>query len=62
MSDTRAHRKDLAEKIRLHLRKAKASTLMIAHAQSPLDRQKYLKLMSDEMKRAVALVDRLEQS
>lgn len=47
-------------KIRDHLGKARARALMMANAPSATDRSKYLKQMSDEMKKGLVLLDKVE--
>ena len=48
-------------KIREQLGKIKSSALMTAHAQSASDRQEHLRRVSDALKQAVALLDKLEK-
>ena len=52
---------DTAKKVREHLGKIKANALMMAHAQSALNRERYLQNLSKEMKAAVVLLERLEK-
>jgi len=52
---------EIAQKIRQHLARAKASALMMANAQSSLNRERYLQTLSKELKAAVALLEKLEK-
>jgi hypothetical protein len=52
---------ETAKKVREHLGKTKASALMMAHAQSALDRERYLQTLSQELKAAVTLLEKLEK-
>jgi hypothetical protein len=52
---------DTAKKVREHLGKIKANALMMAHAQSALNRERYLQNLSKELKAAVVLLERLEK-
>jgi hypothetical protein len=51
---------EIAKKTRERLGKTKAAALMMAHAQSSLDRSRYLQILSKELKAAVALLEKLE--
>jgi hypothetical protein len=51
---------ETAQKIRSHLGKLKSSALMMANAQSALDRNRYLQKLSIELKAAVELLDKLK--
>ena len=52
---------DLVTKTREQLGKVKSSALMMAHAQSASDRQEHLRRLSDSLKLAAALLDKLEK-
>jgi hypothetical protein len=52
---------EIAQKTRQHLGRAKASALMMANAQSSLNRERYLQTLSKELKAAVALLEKLEK-
>jgi hypothetical protein len=52
---------ETAKKVREHLGKTKAAALMMAHAQSSLDRERYLQNLSKELKAAVLLLEKLEK-
>jgi hypothetical protein len=52
---------EIAKKSREHLGKTKAAALMMANAQSSLDRERYLQTLSKELKAVVALLEKLEQ-
>lgn len=47
-------------KLRQHLGKIRSAALMMAHAQSAIDRNRYLQNVSQELKAALALLDKLE--
>ena len=53
---------DVVKKIRVHLGKTKASALMMSSAQSAVDRNRYLQLLSKELKAVITLLDKLEKS
>ena len=53
---------EIAQKIREHLGKAKSNALMMANAQSALDRNRYLQKLSGEFKTVVALLDKLPKA
>ena len=51
---------ETAQKIREHLGKTKSNALMMANAQSALDRNRYLQGFSRELKKAIALLETLK--
>ena len=52
---------EIAQKTREHLGKIKAAALMMANAQSSLDRTRYLQTLSKELKATVTLLEKLEE-
>jgi hypothetical protein len=52
---------EIVKKTREHLGKTKAAALMLANQQSSLNRERYLQILSKELKAAVALLDKLEK-
>jgi hypothetical protein len=52
---------ETAKKVREHLGKTRSAALMMAHAQSALNREAYLKILSKELKAAVLLLEKLEK-
>ena len=52
---------ETAKKVREHLGKTRSTALMMAHAQSALDRERYLQNLSKELKAAFLLLDKLEK-
>jgi hypothetical protein len=52
---------EIVQKTREHLGKTKAAALMLANQQSSLNRERYLQILSKELKAAVALLDKLEK-
>ena len=57
MADT-----ELIRKIREHLGKVRSAALILAHTQSGEKRNEYIKRLTDELKKANALLDKIEQS
>jgi hypothetical protein len=51
---------ETAQKIREHLGKAKSNALMMANAQSALDRNRYLQKLAGEFKTIAGLLDKLK--
>ncbi|GEM_PF-4054199 len=52
---------EIAQKMREHLGRVRSAALMMANAQSALNRERYLQNISKEMKSAFALLDKLEK-
>jgi hypothetical protein len=52
---------ETAKKVREHLGKTRSAALMMAHAQSALDRERYLQTLTKELKSAVTLLEKLEK-
>ena len=52
---------EIAKKAREHLGKTRSAALMMANAQSSLDRERYLQTLTKELKAAVALLEKLEK-
>ncbi len=53
---------EMAKKVREHLGKIKSSALMMSAAQSALDRNRYLRDLSIELKKAHVLLEQLEKA
>ncbi len=51
---------EVLKKIREHLGTAKSCALMMANAQSAVSRTDYLKRLSEQLKNATTLLDKLE--
>ena len=51
---------DTTQAIRIHLGKIKSNALMMANAQSALDRNRYLQNLARELKKALTLLDSLK--
>ena len=57
---TAAESTEAAIKLKLHLGKIRSASLMMANAQSMLDRNRYLQNISKELKAAFTLIEKLE--
>ncbi len=55
------NRPEVFQKIREHLMVARSCALMMANAQSASGRNEYLKRLAEQIKSAMALLDKLEE-
>jgi hypothetical protein len=54
------NREEIARKLREHMGRIRSNALMMAHAHSALDRNRFLQNLTGELKKITALVEKLD--